>query len=246
MIVLSLFDGMACGYEALKRAGIPVTKYYASEIDKYAIQIAKKNHPDIVHLGDVEAWYSWDIPKPDLIIGGSPCQGFSFAGKQLNFNDPRSRLFFDMIDILDFFEPEFYLLENVRMKKEHLDIITREMKVEPHFINSALVSAQNRPRFYWYNWRAEDPEDKKLFLRDIIENKNLEVTGGAIRGRYTTSGAIKQVLELQKNGKANAITTVQKDSLCVMVGVADNISGHDILKRIYDIKGKCPAFTAGS
>ena len=107
------------------------------------------------------------------------------------------------------------------------------------------MSAQNRPRFYWYNWRAEDPEDKKLFLRDIIENKNLEVTGGAIRGRYTTSGAIKQVLELQKNGKANAITTVQKDSLCVMVGVADNISGHDILKRIYDIKGKCPALTAG-
>jgi DNA-cytosine methyltransferase len=170
MIVLSLFDGMGCGYEALKRAGIYVTKYYASEINKYAMQTAKKNHPDIIHLGDVQNWQQWNIDKPDLIIGGSPCQGFSFAGEQLAFDDPRSKLFFEMTDIIDYFKPEFKLLENVKMKKEFLEIITDFMNCgEPHFINSALVSAQNRQRFYWYNWDAPDPLDRGILLRDIIE-----------------------------------------------------------------------------
>jgi site-specific DNA-cytosine methylase len=170
MIVLSLFDGMSCGYEALKRAGIPVTKYYASEIDKYAIQIAMKNHPDIIQLGDVENWREWDIEKPDLIIGGSPCQGFSFAGKQLAFDDPRSKLFFTMMDIIEHYKPRFKLLENVKMKKEHLGVITNYMGVEPMFINSALVSAQNRQRYYWFNWDATEPEDKGILLKDSIEN----------------------------------------------------------------------------
>lgn len=169
MIVLSLFDGMGCGYEALKRAGIPVTKYYASEIDKYAIQIAKKNHPDIIHLGDVENWKDWNITKPDLIIGGSPCQGFSFAGAGLAFDDPRSKLFFTMVDIINHYKPKHRLLENVRMKKEHLDVITEYMGVEPMFINSALVSAQNRQRYYWFNWDAPLPEDKNVLLPDILE-----------------------------------------------------------------------------
>jgi len=173
MIVLSLFDGMACGYQALKRAGIPVTKYYASEIDKYAITVAKKNHPDIIHLGDVQNWQDWDIEKPDLIMGGSPCQGFSFAGKQLAFDDPRSRLFFTMMDIIDHYKPRFKLLENVRMKKEYLDVITQYMGVEPMLINSALVSAQNRQRYYWFNWDVEQPEDEGILLKDIVhENKD--------------------------------------------------------------------------
>lgn len=169
MIVLSLFDGMACGYEALKRAGIKVDRYYASEIDKCAIEVAQRNHPDIIHLGCVKNWREWDIELPDLVIGGSPCQGFSFAGHGLNFNDPRSKLFFDMVDIINFFDPSYYLLENVRMKQEYLDIITERMKVDPHFINSACVSAQNRQRFYWYNWHAPDPRDRGLLLKDIIE-----------------------------------------------------------------------------
>lgn len=169
MIVLSLFDGMSCGYEALERAGIFVEKYYASEIDKHAMQIAKKNHPNIVHLGDVTRWREWDIPKPDLIIGGSPCQGFSFAGKQLAFDDPRSKLFFDMIDIIDHYDPDFRLLENVKMKKEYMDVITEYMCVEPHFINSSLVSAQNRQRYYWYNWNAPTPEDRGIMLADVID-----------------------------------------------------------------------------
>jgi len=174
MIVLSLFDGMACGYEALKTAGIFVEKYYASEIDKYAIQIAKKNHPDIIHLGDVTKWCEWNIPKPDLIIGGSPCQGFSFAGKGLAFDDPRSKLFFDMIDIIDHYEPEFRFLENVKMKKEWLDVITEYMACEPHFINSSLVSAQNRQRYYWYNWDAPDPVNRGILLADILDYSDIQ------------------------------------------------------------------------
>ena len=174
MIVLSLFDGMSCGYEALKRAGIYVEKYYSSEIDKYAIQVAQKNHPDIIQLGDINGWEDWDIEKPDLIIGGSPCQGFSFAGKQLAFDDPRSKLFFTMMDIIEYYRPEHKLLENVKMKKEHLDVITQYMDVDPHFINSALVSAQNRQRFYWYNWSAPDPDDKGVLLEDIIEDGFVE------------------------------------------------------------------------
>jgi len=171
MIVLSLFDGMGCGYEALKRAGIYVTKYYASEIDKFAMKIAKKNHPDIIHLGDVNGWEDWDIERPDLIIGGSPCQGFSFAGRQLAFDDPRSKLFFTMTDIIDYYKPRLKFLENVKMKQEFLDVITDFMNCgDPHFINSALVSAQNRQRYYWYNWDAPDPEDRGLLLKDIMED----------------------------------------------------------------------------
>lgn len=200
MIVLSLFDGMACGYEALKRANIKVTKYYASEIDPYAIQIAKKNHPDIVHLGDVEGWLDWCIEPPDLIIGGSPCQGFSYAGKGLAFDDPRSRLFFTMMDIIDDYKPRFRLLENVKMKKEYLDIISEYMDCgEPHFINSALVSAQNRQRYYWYNWDAPDPEDKNVLLKDITEHGVVDRDKSyCIDANYWKGGSLKNYLEKKR------------------------------------------------
>ena len=104
MRILSLFDGIACGRVALERAGIKVDKYYASEIDKYAIQVATSNYPDIIELGDINNWQDWEIEwnKIDLIIGGSPCQGFSMAGKMLNFNDNRSKLFFVYVDILNY------------------------------------------------------------------------------------------------------------------------------------------------
>ena len=177
MIVLSLFDGMSCGYEALKRLGVNVEAYYASEIDKYAMKIAKQNHPDIIHVGDVEKWREWDIPWADidLLIGGSPCQGFSFSGKQLLFDDPRSRLFFEYVNILNKIEDEKgdevnFFLENVKMKKEALEIINDFLAEEPMFINSSLVSAQNRPRYYWFNWDAEMPEDRHIYLKDIILN----------------------------------------------------------------------------
>lgn len=181
MIVLSLFEGMAVGRLALKDAGIKVDKYYASEIDKYAIAVASKNFEDILHLGDIKRWRDWDIDfsKIDLLIGGSPCQGFSFAGKGLNFGDERSKLFFEYLDILSHIKslnPEIkFLLENVRMKKEYQNIISSYLGVEPIEINSALVSAQRRKRLYWTNIEnVELPEDKGILLKDIV-HENTDV-----------------------------------------------------------------------
>ena len=151
MNVLSLFDGMSCGQIALNRAGINYDNYFASEIDKYAIKVTKNNYPDTIHIGNVLDVKSEDLPGIDLLIGGSPCQGFSFAGKQLNFNDPRSKLFFEFVRLLEECKPKYFLLENVKMKKEYQNIITEMLGVEPIEINSNLVSAQNRKRLYWTN-----------------------------------------------------------------------------------------------
>ena len=175
MNVLSLFDGMSCGRIALDRLGIPVDKYYASEIDKYAIQVSEANYPDIIRLGDVCDVKAEDLPKIDLLIAGSPCQGFSFAGKQLAFDDPRSALFFEFVRLLKECKPKYFLLENVRMKKEFLDIISEQVGCEPIFINSALVSAQNRQRYYWTNIPGiEQPEQRGIVLRDILETSTDE------------------------------------------------------------------------
>jgi len=170
--VLALFDGMACGLEALKRAGIPVKKYYASEIDQHAIKIASKNHPEIIHLGDVQNWKEWDIDSPDLVIGGSPCQGFSFVGKQLAFDDPRSRLFFTMKDIIDNYKPANYLLENVKMAQKHIDVINEILGQKPILLNSALLSAQGRNRLYWFNWDSPTPKETGILTDDIIDKEN--------------------------------------------------------------------------
>lgn len=169
MNVLSLFDGISGGRLALDRAGIPVTNYYASEVDKWAIKVSKSQYPDIHHLGDVTQWRTWDLPHIDLLIGGSPCQGFSFAGRQLNFEDPRSKLFFEFVDILNHFKPNHFLLENVKMKKEYQDVITEILGVSPILINSALVSAQNRNRLYWCDWEVPQPEDRGILLKDVVE-----------------------------------------------------------------------------
>ena len=175
MNVLSLFDGMSCGRIALERLGIPVDNYYASEIDKYAIQVSQANYPDIIQVGDVTELDTSTLPKIDLIMGGSPCQGFSFAGKQLAFDDPRSALFFEFVRCVEELKPKYFLLENVRMKKEYLDVISEYMGVEPIMINSALVSAQNRVRFYWTNIPGiEQPEQRGIVLRDILETETDE------------------------------------------------------------------------
>jgi len=191
MIVLSLFDGVSCGKVALERAGITVNKYYTSEIDKNAEKISIDNHKDMVRLGNIENWREWDIEQPDMIIGGSPCQGFSTAGMGLNFNDPRSKLFFVYADILRHYHPKYFLLENVTMAKEYEDTISRTIgeiyperitqseffdsgKLEPIKINSALVSAQNRERLYWCNWDVKQPKDKGILLKDIVQDNVTE------------------------------------------------------------------------
>jgi DNA-cytosine methyltransferase len=192
MNVLSLFDGMSCGRIALERAGIPVTNYFASEIDPYAIKVSKANWPDIVHIGDVtkvrlNPYYGDTVihygeagdfvfdGKIDLIIGGSPCQGFSFAGKQLNFEDPRSKLFFEFVRILNsnILENEgtLFFLENVNMAKKYQDVISEILGVKPIRINSNLVSAQNRDRLYWTNIpNIEQPKDTECLLPSILES----------------------------------------------------------------------------
>ena len=174
--VLSLFDGISCGKVALDRAGIKVKNYYASEIDEYAMRVSKNNHPDIIHLGDVNAWRDWNIDwsQIDLLIGGSPCQGFSFAGKLLNFNDERSKLFFVYVDILNHIKsvnPNVkFLLENVKMKADYQNVISGYLGVEPMRINSALVSAARRDRLYWVNFDVDMPEDRGITFDDINGN----------------------------------------------------------------------------
>lgn len=173
---MSLFDGISCGKVALDRAGIKVKNYYASEIDEYAMQVSKNNHPDIIQLGDVNAWRDWNIDwsQIDLLIGGSPCQGFSFAGKLLNFNDERSKLFFVYVDILNHIKsvnPNVkFLLENVKMKADYQNVISGYLGVEPMRINSALVSAARRDRLYWVNFDVDMPEDRGITFDDINDN----------------------------------------------------------------------------
>jgi DNA (cytosine-5)-methyltransferase 3A len=168
--VLSLFDGMSCGHIALDRVGMEIDSYFASEIDKNAIKVTTDNYPYTIHLGDVTMVDGKKLPKIHLLMGGSPCQGFSFAGKQLNFEDPRSKLFFEFVRLLKETKPTYFLLENVKMKKEYEDIITEYLGVEPIFINSSLVSAQNRRRLYWTNIpNITQPEDRKITLNDVID-----------------------------------------------------------------------------
>jgi len=151
MNVLSLFDGISCGQIALERAGLEVDNYFASEIDKFALQVAKHNYPNTKHLGDVMQVKGSELPKINLLIGGSPCQGFSFAGKQLNFKDPRSKLFFEFVRLLKETKPKYFLLENVKMKKEYQDVISQHLGITPVEINSSSFSMQNRRRLYWTN-----------------------------------------------------------------------------------------------
>ena len=196
MNVLSLFDGMSCGQVALERAGIQVDNYYASEIDKHAISITQRNYPNTEQLGSVLGWREWNLPRIDLLIGGSPCQGFSIAGKQLAFDDPRSKLFFEYVACIRRFKPRYFLLENVRMKKEFLDVITEYMGVEPICINSNLVSAQNRVRYYWTNIpNVTQPDDLGILLKDIIHEGN---PNDALSNRWTDWWKQNAEFQLQK------------------------------------------------
>lgn len=236
--VLSLFDGMSCGQIALDRLGVEVNKYYASEIDKYAMTIAKKNYPNIEHIGDVTQVDGTKLDKIDLMIGGSPCQGFSFAGKQLNFSDPRSALYFEFVRLLKETKPKYFLLENVRMKKEFQAIITKDLGVEPIMINSSLLSAQNRVRLYWTNIpNISQPNDLGIVLKDIIEDGVTDRTKShCLDANYFKGGNLKSYFE-----KHRRQLIFSKDGLC-HVGDAD-LKGNDSIKRVYHPDGKSPTLT---
>lgn len=174
MNVLSLFDGISCGQLALQRAGIKVNNYFASEIDKYAIQITKKNFPKTIFLGDVNKYDEWDLPQIDLLIGGSPCQDLSVSKKdRQGLKGERSKLFYIYVECLKKYSPKYFLLENVAsMPKEAKEEITKLLGVEPVLINSSLVSAQQRKRLYWTNINnISQPNDKHIYLKDILESE---------------------------------------------------------------------------
>ena len=310
-VVLSLFDGMSCGQIALNRLGIPIKTYYASEIDPYPIKVTQANYPDTVQLGDVRNISLESLPeKPDIILAGSPCTGFSFAGKRLAFDDPQSVLFFEFVRLLKEIEPEWFLLENVKMKKEYLNVITEQVGVEPILLNSALVSAQNRWRYYWTNIPGiNEPEDRGIVLRDILETeigqehfykqksidymergndkwqqagsrradryeqtpdteKSFTLTANwhkgvpynyfkddlsrlpdkadVIKSNYYKSSQANFENDKTKGSKFSATGVPQKLHKPKQVGVAAEINGHDILKRVYSPDGKSPTLNSCS
>lgn len=196
--VLSLFDGISCGQLALYRAGIKYDNYYASEIDKDAITITQKHFPNTIQLDDICEVKAMQLPKIDLLLGGSPCQGFSTSGKGLNFEDPRSKLFFEFTRLLDECKPRYFLLENVSMKKEWKDTISDYLGVYPIKINSSLMSAQNRVRFYWTNIRnIAQPKDKNINLQDILEDD-----ADMFYNSVPIQGVIKERLHIPNEHKA--------------------------------------------
>lgn len=267
MKVLSLFDGLGGLRIALDRLGITPSAYYASEIDKHAMQVSGANYPDIIQLGSVTDWKGWNIDysEIDLVTGGFPCQSWSVAGKQQGDRDERGALFWVMLDIMQAVlkaNPKAkFMMENVRMKKEFEEYITHHTEqalghVYKTLINSALVSAQNRNRFYWTNFEVTQPEDLGISLSDIVEVSQEQglpqVKGGAVRGRYVSggSGKTEQRLEVRRDNKANALTTVGKDSVVVersdkpvRVGELGN-GGQG--NRIYSVGGKSPSLIAMS
>lgn len=259
MNVLSLFDGMSCGRIALERCGFKVDNYFASEIDKYAIKVAKANYPDTVHLGDVTGVMTYEdyngeasliVPylgryKIDILIGGSPCQGFSFAGKQLNFEDPRSKLFFEYVRLLRELKPKYFLLENVNMKQEYQDIISSLLGVEPIRINSNLVSAQNRDRLYWTNIPVlNPPRNRNIMLKDILEDGWTDRDKShCIDANYFKGGNLKSYF--QKNRRQLVFDMELDGTGLILAGHAD-LKGHDYNRRVYDPEGKAPSLCAAS
>lgn len=173
MNILSLFDGISVARVALERTGIPVSKYYASEIDRYAISVSKKNYPDIEHLGDVRGISGYNLPKINIIIGGSPCQDLSIAKKnRAGLSGERSGLFWEYVRLKEMLKPDYFILENVAsMPASARQTITNALGVEPIMINAALVSAQNRKRLFWTNIpNIEQPADREILLKDVLEN----------------------------------------------------------------------------
>ncbi len=255
--ILSLFDGISCGKLALERAKIKVTNYYASEIDKYAIKVSKANHLNVTHIGDVRSVSWFGLPEIDLLLGGSPCQGFSFAGKGLNFEDERSKLFFDFVRILREVKPKYFLLENVLMKKEYENIITEYLGVKPIMINSALLSAQSRKRNYWTNIpNIAQPRDKKIMLKDIIEdgfvdrNYHTKYRNQIIKlGNVNPSGNGMNGNVYSPEGKAPTITTNKGEGNKIgllVVGNAKLPTSRQQDKRVYSVEGKAPTLLANS
>lgn len=227
--ILSLFNGISAMHLALIEANKTFDQVYYAEIDKHANKVTETRFPEDIALGDVLNWKNWDIDwsSIDLIGAGFPCQSWSLAGKQLGDKDPRGQLFWTTLEIIAYakkYNPNVkFVMENVKMKKEFEDYITEHTtaalgEITKALINSSLVSAQNRNRFYWTNFPVKQPKDRNIKLSDIVEanfSKDSCFQGGAVRGRYNPDGSTTQRLEINNQEKSNALTTVQKDSVLV-------------------------------
>lgn len=309
MIILNLFSGVGADIMAWERTNLPpLTKVYHSEIDPFAISVDRFLHPQVIQLGDVQNIKGADLGYVDVILGGSPCQGFSYSGKQLAFDDPRSKLFFEFVRILNELReinPKInFFLENVKMKKEFRDVITDQLGVHPIELNSALDSAQNRKRLYWASWGIMPQIDKGIMLGDILlTRKEIEEThyygqksieymdrGNEKYGinkrsdRYTQTTDTDKSFTITANfhkgvpynyfkedrpqadlvgkqGKVMLKENIDKASCllardykgfgnqgqtgvrCIQVGHAEEIKGHDTIRRVYSPKGKAPTLT---
>lgn len=232
--VFSACDGISCGQKALENLGIKINKYYASEIDKYAIQIAQKNYPNTIQLGDIREIDISKLDKIDLLLGGTPCQDLSIAGSRKGLNGSRSCLFFEYVRLLKELKPKYFLFENVAsMKLTDKNIISEHLGVEPILINSALVSAQNRKRLYWTNIpNVTQPDNKNILLKDILEsglapqNKSYALTETYYKGAFSdmvkkhTRTMVAEPIRLGhlqglSNAQANRVYSIEGKSVCL-------------------------------
>ena len=246
---LNLCSGGETGRQSVRELGLEVTNWFTSEVDKFAIKVANDNHDDLQHLGDICTVYDYFDKNVtvhpstiDVILCGSPCQGFSVAGKGLNFEHPQSKLFFEFVKIYKLIykhNPNVKLLfENVRMKKEWQDIIVSTLQeinpnLKMYIINSSIVSAQNRVRMYITDFKFDIPEDRNIKLKDIVECGCVDREKSyCLDANYWKGGNLKMYFEKSRR------QLVFGDG-CKQVGVAD-LNGHDILKRVYSVEGKSP------
>jgi DNA (cytosine-5)-methyltransferase 3A len=250
--VLSLFDGMSCGQQALERAGITVDNYFASEIDKYAMQVTMANYPNTKQLGSVVNVNGYDLPKIDLLIGGSPCQSFSFAGKRkgmatkceteiLTLNhylelkadgyefEGQSYLFWEFMRLLNECNPKYFLLENVEMGEKWEKVLSKAIGVNGIHINSSLVSAQNRKRIYWTNIGMQ-PGGLFGDLQSIIKqpkNKGIllkDVLENEVNDKYFLSEKIQNQFKSYLFG-GNIVGTTKPEFRTI--GQRDEVYGQD-------------------
>ena len=235
MNILSLFDGISCARVALDKLKIPVTNYYASEIDKFAIKVSRENFPDIIQLGDIKKINAKKLPKIDLIIGGSPCQDLSNSQKGLGLKGEKSRLFYEYIRLLKEVKPTYFLLENVKNKWGL--IMSEAVGVDFISINSGLFSAQSRPRYYWTNIEfTKLPDDlSKLVLKNVVEKESVDKK--YFFDNTKTKDFLSRNLEVNvnatKDGIVKAFTTPR-----------DVIRDHERQRRVYSLTSKSPTILA--
>ena len=236
MNVLSLFDGISCAKIALDKLNIPITNYYASEIDKFAISVSKKNHPNIIHIGDIQNISAKSLPKIDLLIGGSPCQDLSGAQKGLGLKGTKSRLFYEYIRLYKELKPKYFLLENVRNKWGVL--MSKIVGKDFISLNSSLFSAQSRPRYYWTNINfPELPKKHNIkVLKDIVEK--------SVNDKYFfNNDGLKTFI----NENINYEKSATKDGIIKLFDVPRSIiNDNDRQRRIYSLNSKSPTILARS